>query len=130
MGGFLQTEEPYWLNEAYRSPISIIDTGVMSRNIGSSKITSVVLYFLFKKFNKFLDFGGGYGIFTRLMRDIGFDFYWYDPHSTNLLARGFEIKSKNYKYKLVTAFEVFEHFTEPTKEIESIIQFSGNIFFN
>jgi len=54
----------------------------MSRNISSSKITAVILFFLFKKFGKFLDFGGGYGIFTRLMRDIGFDFYWYDPHST------------------------------------------------
>ena len=74
--------------------------------------------------------GGGYGIFTRLMRDIGFDFYWNDPHSTNLLARGFETKSKNYKYELVTAFEVFEHFAEPIKEIESMFQFSGNILFS
>jgi len=127
--GFLQTEEPYWLKEAYSNPISIIDTGIMARNIGGSKITAVILYFLFKKFDKFLDFGGGYGIFTRLMRDIGFDFYWYDPQSTNLLARGFEIKSKNCKYELVTAFEVFEHFTEPIKEIESMLQFSGNILF-
>jgi len=128
--GFLQTEEPYWLKEAYNNSISITDTGIISRNITSSKITAVVLYFLFKKFNNFLDFGGGYGIFTRLMRDIGFDFYWYDPHSINLLARGFETKSKNYKYELVTAFEVFEHFAEPIKEIERMLQFSNNILFS
>ena len=73
---------------------------------------------------------GGYGIFTRLMRDIGFDFYWYDPHSINLLARGFETRSKNYKYELVTAFEVFEHFAELIKEIESMLQFSDNILFS
>lgn len=127
---FLQTEEPYWLKEAYSNPISIIDTGIMARNIGSGKITAVILYFLFIKFSKFLDFGGGYGIFTRLMRDIGFDFYWYDPSSTNLLARGFETKSKNYKYELVTAFEVFEHFDGPIKEIENIMQFSNNILFS
>jgi hypothetical protein len=64
------------------------------------------------------------------MRDIGFDFYWYDPNSTNLLARGFETTNKNYKYELVTAFEVFEHFDEPIKEIENIIQFSDNILFS
>ena len=58
--GFLQTEEPYWLKEAYTNPISIIDTGIMSRNISSSKITAVILYFLFNKFGKFLDFAGGY----------------------------------------------------------------------
>ena len=124
---FLQTEEPYWLKEGYSNSISFDDTGVMSRNISSSKIAAVILYFLFNKFGKFLDFGGGYGILTRLMRDIGFDFYWYDPHSTNLLARGFEIKNKNCKYELVTVFEVFEHLTEPIKEIESMIQFSDNI---
>jgi len=56
--GFLQTEEPYWLKEAHSNPISIIDTGIMARNIGSSKITVVVLYFLFRKFGKFLDYGG------------------------------------------------------------------------
>ncbi len=128
--GFLQTEEPYWLKEAYNSPINIVDTGVMARNIGCSKVTAVILYFLFKKFGKFLDFGGGYGIFTRLMRDIGFDFYWYDPHSTNLLARGFEATNKNYKYESITAFEVFEHFAEPIKEIESMVKLSDNILFS
>jgi len=56
--------------------------------------------------------------------------FWYDSHSINLLARGFEIKSKNYKYELVTAFEVFEHFAEPIKEIESMLQFSDNILFS
>ena len=128
--GFLQTEEPYWLKEAYSNSISITDTGIMLRNIGSSKMTAVILYFLFNKRGKFLDFAGGYGIFTRLMRDIGFDFYWYDPQSTNLLARGFEIKGKNCKYELVKAFEVFEHFVEPIKGFESILQFSDNVLFS
>jgi hypothetical protein len=76
--GFLQTEESYWLNEAYDESINISDTGIMSRNIHLSKITTLILYFFFDKNNKFLDFAGGYGIFTRLMRDIGFDFYWSD----------------------------------------------------
>ncbi len=38
----------------------------------------------------FLDYAGGYGVFTRLMRDIGFDFYWHDPYTQNLFANGFE----------------------------------------
>ena len=64
------------------------------------------------------------------MRDIGFDFYWYDPHSTNLLARGFESKSNRLKYELITSFESFEHFVEPVKEIKSMLQFSDNILFS
>jgi 2-polyprenyl-3-methyl-5-hydroxy-6-metoxy-1,4-benzoquinol methylase len=38
--------------------------------------------FRFKKHGiqpeNFLDFGGGYGVFTRWMRDEGYDFFHYD----------------------------------------------------
>jgi len=68
--GFLQVEEPYWLEEAYKSPINDSDTGLLERNIYLSRKVSVILYFLFKKDGNYLDYGGGYGIFTRLMRDI------------------------------------------------------------
>lgn len=128
--GFLQTEEPYWLKEAYSDPISIIDTGIVVRNIGSSIITAVILYFLFNKYGKFLDFAGGYGFLIRLMRDIGFDFYWHDPYSPNLVARGFKSKSNSLKYELITSFESFEHFVEPIKEFESMLQFSDNVLFS
>jgi len=47
-----------------------------------------------------------------------------------LLARGFETTNKEYKYELVTAFEVFEHFAEPIQEFESMIKFSDNIIFS
>ncbi len=128
--GFLQTEEPYWLKEAYSNPISIIDTGIMARNIGSSKITAVILYLFFNKYGKFLDFAGGYGFLARLMRDMGFDFYWHDPYSPNLVARGFESKSNSLKYELITSFESFEHFVEPIQEFENMIKFSDNILFS
>ncbi len=128
--GFLQTEEPYWLKEAYKNPINTIDTGMLSRNIRLSEITAIIIYFLFNKDGKFLDFAGGYGIFTRLMRDIGFSFYWYDPYSTNLLAKGFKLKDEKSKFGLVTTFEAFEHFVEPIKNIEKMLQFSDNIFFS
>jgi len=128
--GFIQTEEPYWLKEAYKNPINTTDTGILSRNIGLSQITAIIICFLFNKDGKFLDFAGGYGIFTRLMRDIGFGFYWYDPYCTNLLARGFKLKDEKSKFDLITAFEVFEHFVEPIKNIEKMLQFSDNIFFS
>lgn len=87
--GFLQTEEPYWLEEAYNEVINISDTGILKRNLDLMKAVSILIYFLFNKDAQFLDFAGGYGTFTRLMRDIGFDYY-YDKYSKNLFARGFE----------------------------------------
>ena len=86
---FLQAEEPYWLEESYANPINNTDTGLVSRNISLAKKTSIILYYLFGKKGMYLDYGGGYGLFTRLMRDRGFDFYWQDSYTENLLSKGF-----------------------------------------
>lgn len=121
--GFLQTEEPYWLNEAYSESISILDTGYVRRNIEASKTLTILLSIFFDKNKKFLDYGGGYGLLTRLMRDIGFDFYWYDIYTPNLFSRGFEHR-EGYNYEAITALEVFEHFANPINEIEIMLKLS------
>jgi len=128
--GFLQAEPPYWLDEAYKEPINAEDTGLLSRNILFSEVTAILLFFLFDKNKKFLDYAGGLGVFTRLMRDIGFDFFWHDPMTTNLLARGFENKYLSEKYELLTTFESFEHFTDPLTEINKMLAISNNILFS
>ncbi len=88
-----------------------------------------MLYFFFDKHGKFLDYAGGYGIFVRLMRDIGFDFYWYDKYTPNLFARGFEYTPEVGKIEAITTFESFEHFVNPIEELENMLQLSKNIIF-
>ena len=127
--GFLQTEEPYWLDEAYSQSINVSDTGYMQRNLILSKKLTILLALFFDKNGKFLDYAGGYGVFVRMMRDIGFDFYWDDKYTTNLFARGFEYQNKD-KYEAVTTFESFEHFVNPMVEIESLLKISNNIIFS
>ena len=118
---YLFTENPYWLDEAYNRAINISDTGLISRNIFLSKVVSTLIYFFFNKKGRFLDYAGGYGLFTRLMRDTGFDFYWHDPYCENLFANGFEYDMNNeIHFELATAFEVFEHFSEPVNELKKI----------
>ncbi len=134
--GFLQTEEPYWLDEAYNSPIANADTGLVSRNVAISKRLSGLLTFFFNEKGKFLDVAGGYGILVRLMRDIGFDFYWSDPYCENLAAKGFEVSAAEPPFDAVTAFEVLEHVYDPLSFIEkafresksSTIIFSTELF--
>jgi hypothetical protein len=58
--GFLQTEDPFWLDDAYKRPINITDTGIVSRNLVLARQASIIIFFLFNKNSKFLDFAGGY----------------------------------------------------------------------
>jgi len=127
--GYICTENPFWLNEAYKKPINITDTGILGRNIFLSKITACVLFIFFNKKIKCLDYGGGYGILTRLMRDIGFDYYWYDPFARNLFAQGFEYKRNSREIDVITSFENFEHFSNPVENIDRIFSISKNILF-
>ena len=128
---YLFTEDPFWLEEAYSRSINLSDTGLLDRNIYFSKILSVLIYFFFDKNKTFLDYAGGYGVFTRLMRDVGFDFYWYDPYTQNLFASGFEKdKISNQYFELITAFEVFEHLVNPKEELEKMINYSNTVIFS
>jgi len=127
--GFLQTQEPFWLSESYHESITLPDTGGLLRSLSLAEIISVLICFSFDRNARYLDFAGGYGVFARRMRDIGFDFYWQDRYSPNLFARGFEYTPDAGKIELITSFESFEHFREPLKEIESMLALSKNIVF-
>lgn len=128
--GYIFTENPFWLNEAYASPMNISDTGIMQRNLFNSVFTLNIIYYFFNKNETYLDYASGYGVFVRLMRDLGVNFKWQDDFSENLLARGFEYTPKDDKISLVTSYEVFEHFVNPLEEIEKILKISNNILFS
>lgn len=62
------------------------------------------------------------------MRDLGFDFYWYDKFANNLFARGFEYTGG--EAEAITCFEVFEHFLDPIEELRQMLEISRNIIFS
>lgn len=127
--GFVQTEEPYWLSEAYSQPINRNDVGIVDRNIRLAKISKAIISILFNPQSKFIDYGGGFGLFVRLMRDAGFDFYHHDKYCENIFAQDFEAEPDKDSYELLTAFEVFEHLANPLEGIEQMLAFSKNILF-
>ena len=73
--GFIQTEEPFWLDEAYSNAMTKLDLGHINRNIEASAFVADLIERCFPKFKFGLDYGGGYGMFVRRMRDLGFDFH-------------------------------------------------------
>jgi hypothetical protein len=101
---FVQTEEPFWIEEAYQNALNPEDTGLFKRNEEFRAKTATLLFFLFNKTAMFVDFAGGYGIFTRMMRDCGFE--------------------------CVTAFEVFEHMVQPNEEMKAIVKISDSVIFS
>lgn len=124
---FVQTEDPYWLEEAYSSAFTTTDTSTIRRSLILGKSAMALLYFAFNAQGKFVDYAGGYGTLARLMRDVGFDFYSTDLYAENFMAKGFDATPG--RYELATAFECFEHFVYPGQELEKILAYSDNIFF-
>lgn len=127
--GFLFIDQPCWLEEAYSDSITHADIGLLSRNLDFSRKLSVLLYHYFDKDASYLDYAGGYGVFTRLMRDIGFKFYHTDPYTENLFAREYDWQSEQ-EVSGVTSFECFEHLVDPMADIGKMLSFARNLFFS
>lgn len=128
--GFVHTERPYWLDEAYSSPLQRADVGAVNRNLLFAGITQAVLQWAFSSDARYLDYGGGHGLFVRLMRDRGFDFRWSDAFATNDYALGFEADLSDRGFTLVTAFEVFEHLVDPFSEVAKMLARGRSVLFS
>lgn len=122
--GFVQTEEPYWLKEAYSYAITDSDIGLISRNIHLASVVNTILMILDSQ-SKLLDYGGGYGMFVRMMRDKGWNFEWYDEYCENLFAKGHEMKSMHYD--IVTSFEMLEHLPNPLETFDKIFSIADTL---
>ena len=114
--GLLTTEKPYWLDAAYQHAIALCDTGVLTRCIHNRCRVEPILARLFGCQGRFLDLGGGYGVLTRLLRDIGIDCYHVDKYCQNLFAKPFE-PGPDFHAQALFAFEVLEHLERPLEFI-------------
>jgi hypothetical protein len=119
--GVILTPEPVWLKEAYSSAITATDVGLVNRNLHNRGNVSWALSFLGLEHGPYLDLGGGYGLFTRLMRDEGFDFYTTDPYCENIFAKNHE-PATGFTAQAVTAFELFEHIPNPLEFVRDAFE--------
>lgn len=128
---FIQTDEPYWLAESYNSAITALDIGLINRNVYLQNTIPRLIDTFFPEAQTMLDFGGGYGMFVRMMRDLGYNFFRQDTYCENLFAKHFDLEDGTVKkFDILTSFEVFEHLADPLAEIQKMFAHSENIIFS
>ena len=128
--GSLQTEEPYWLEEAYRVDGLGLDVGACQRCLDLSIEVSACLTVLgYDKESACLDYGSGLGLFSRLMRDRGFNFRAYDKFIKPFFMDRFLGELKDGKWTALTAFEVFEHMVTPERDCAELFQADPDAIF-
>ena len=120
----IQSEAPYWLDESYDRALAVSDTGIMERNLHNAVRAAAVVWLLAGKAANVIDVAGGYGILTRLLRDIGFNCVWSDKYCENLVAPEFE-KPDGFVADIACAFEVFEHVVDPRSFFDEIVELCG-----
>jgi len=116
----LQTEEPYWLQESYENHnLANSDTGAGQRILKNLAASYIIIKLLKLKYT--IDIGGGDGLLCRLLRDYGVNCYYSDKYSKASYAQNYNRNDLKNAH-LLMAFEVFEHFPNPSIEIDAIFR--------
>lgn len=126
--GLVAARPTPWLEEAYQSPIHDADTGLLRRARRYSAMTSAVIRFEGLDGGTFLDWAGGYGVLTQVMRDRGYEFWHHDAYAEPVFARGFRDPGEG-RLDLVTAFEVMEHLADPRAELAELAERTDLLLF-
>jgi hypothetical protein len=123
--GHVQTEQPYWLKEAYGEMNSMLDVGMAGRCLWTAELAvALALRLGVQPDESCLDWGAGTGLFVRLCRDYGLNFFYSDPYATNIFARGFEWQegAAQPAWAMLTAFEVAEHLADPLSDFGKLFE--------
>lgn len=117
----LQTEDPYWLEDAYSDKnLSREDTGAAQRNIQNLAACFAVTKLL--GLRNVIDFGGGDGLLCRLLRDTGLNCFVSDKYASPTYAQGFTEPDFDLP-DLLVAFEVLEHFESPASDLHWLFKY-------
>jgi hypothetical protein len=126
----IQVNNPFWLEEAHARPISLLDTGLVIRGLAATRIIAGFLFLQKEKERSGLDWGGGTGLLTRMLRDCGINARSYDPYASQDLAIGFLSgpESLGNNATFVSVIECLEHIRWPMESFEEVLENKTYLF--
>ena len=120
-----------WISDSFSDELNSLDVGATDRTFIAADYLSVVLKSQKVSNGKYLDYGGGYGLLARIMRDRGFNFENYDPFARQIFpTSGRYVENPlGQRYDAVTLIEVALHFEDPVEEFKKLLELSDFVFF-
>jgi hypothetical protein len=116
--GSLQTEAPYWLEQAYDPRNERFDTGQVFRSLGNAAFL-LALHEMLGVSGRLIDYGCGAGLAVRLLRDVGVDAWGHDRYCLPRFALGYQTDALSGA-GIVNLCEVAEHFDQPGESFAAI----------
>jgi hypothetical protein len=128
--GWLQIPDTRWLQEAYATASWAADTGLVARNIQLACTIGAFLERSIRPTETVIDYGGGTGLLTRLLRDMGWQVLCHDPYHQPQFVRAFHVTSiEEAEARVIIASEVFEHFSAPRESLLSLLKAAPIVVF-
>ena len=125
---FIHAENPSWLEGSFTDALNSLDIGSVDRCNIVADFVEVLANSLKVDNPKVLDWGGGYGLLTRILRDRGVRCSHYDPYTESLFAENIDLQSGS-KFDLIVLSEVMLHITDPVSTLTELLKLSDNIMF-
>jgi len=111
-----------WLERSFSEDLNELDLGSVARCLLVADFVTAVFPPRRSGYAA-LDWGGGDGLLTRLLRERGINCVWCDPHVKPRFV-GDSIHEPNSRVDVTVVSEVFLHLTDPVSELRSLLSLS------
>ena len=123
---FLTVKDPAWIDGSFGPELNKFDLGAIDRSLIVADFVEVLSHLVTGMRTSSLDWGGGYGLLTRMCRDRGSNMTNYEPFVRPLFSGPAQVYELHY-CDLILASEVFLHLTEPLTHLTRLLTYADSV---